>query len=163
MRRIAAAAVAALSLAGTVAVAKPPVATPLEAGAGDALVYVYRARGWNMGARTAVLWVDGVQSNRLANGACTVLRLPAGAHRLQVDWTQFLVGGHDRGAPGVWVPAQLEGGKSYWFRFETRDGPMQGQYETIEWELFPVDEARGVKDMKNCRAVPPAAAFSALR
>ena len=164
MRRAAITAiVAATLLAGTAAIAKPPQATPLQAGSGDALVYVYRASRWNMGARTAVLWVDGVQSNKLGNGSCTVLRLPAGTHRLQVDWTQFLFGGADTHAPAVWLPAEVEAGKSYWFRFETRDGPMQGVYETIEWELFPVDEARGVKDMKSCRPVVAAAAVDGTR
>lgn len=166
MRRsavVAATAVATMLSGATFAIAKPPQPTPLEAGSTDALVYVYRAARWNMGARTAVLWVDGLQSNKLPNGACTVLRLPAGTHRLQVDWTQFLFGGADTHTPGVWVPAELEAGKSYWFRFETRDGPMQGAYETIEWELFQVDEARGVTDTKRCSPVQPAAQYNALR
>jgi hypothetical protein len=136
--------------------AAPPSVPELEAGSKDALVYVYRVRSFAGAVRQAKLSVDGTKAMVLTNNSCTYMRVPAGHHDFEVAW--YKVPLVEFGLmPTLNISADLEPGKTYYYRYMVFGGVQRFQYQ-----FAPVTRTQATDDWELCKYAPSAIGSDAV-
>ena len=150
----------------TAAVAAPPPLAPLPEGSTDGIVYFYRPDRLERRGKKALFRIDGTASIQMNNNDCTALRVPAGAHRLQIEW---IAKGPSFGT-GLQPLEQtitVEPGKSYYYRFESQvTGPSTSAPLSYSLDMrsriIAAEPAMARQEMARCEFIPPLTRFDAV-
>jgi hypothetical protein len=123
------------------AAAEPPRAT----------IYVYRQKGFVLGGRTGVIFVDGKRLGILTYSGCIVAHVPAGDHKLQHRWDLLF----DPTAllQKIGFAAHWEPGGTYYYRLSS--GMAAGYPAKLEWSLEGVSPEVGRGGVGHCAGDVP--------
>lgn len=122
-----------------------------------ALVYVYRIPSMYIYARTAKIFVDGVQAAELNSGGYSYFYVDPGEHTITEEWQDWTFG------LAPWKPvgfkASVNAGETRYVRFDSH-GCSSGAPKDIcfEWSLTEVPAEDGVSDIKTMNLNKPIAA-----
>lgn len=150
----------------TAATAAPPPLAPLAEGSTDAIVYFYRPDRLERRGKKAMFRLDGTASIQMNNNNCTAFRVPAGAHRLQIEWISKGPS-FGTGLQPLEMTVTVEPGKSYYYRFESQvtgpstSAPLSYSLD-VRSRIIAAEPAMARQEMAKCVFIPPLTRFDAV-
>ena len=131
--------VLALLLAAAGCATGPEFVPPDPPGPNETLVYIYRIDQWPVDRNDSVLSIDRTPVARLRANSFTVVRIPAGRHRLSQVWERL------HAPPPMLHDFTARPGTTHYLRLNVEMGALQ-----LKWWLSNVREAEAKAELAKC-------------